>query len=161
QPLATSSSGHGRSRICPVVALTGHEADDLLAVAQAHPHALPVGRVGLLGLADEVLDDDALELGAAESGAQLGRRWLGPALPVHLVQAPNSRLLPCSATVTLPLASRNATLSHPVLRLATTGLRPPLIGAGYKEVPPSPLDWPHCRPTAARQVQKTLILPRK
>ena len=44
-----------------VVALAGHVGDHLLAVAEAHQDALAVGRVGLLGLADHRLEDDALQ----------------------------------------------------------------------------------------------------
>ena len=46
-----------------VVALPGHEGSHLLAgPGQPDQHALPVGGVGLLGLLDDGLDDDAFGL---------------------------------------------------------------------------------------------------
>lgn len=69
-----------------VVPLPGDEDHHLLPVWQAHPGALPVSRVGLLGFPDHRLQDDAFELRAAESGARrLGSRF-GLPLAVHLVE---------------------------------------------------------------------------
>lgn len=70
-----------------VVAFAWDETDDLLAVAEPHTGTLAVGRIGLLGLADQGLKDDPLELRVATSGAKFGRRPLGTAEAVHLVES--------------------------------------------------------------------------
>lgn len=69
-----------------VVALPGDEAHGLLACAEPDAAALAVGRVGLLGLADECAQNHALQLRPALSGAQAKRRPLRRPQTVHLVQ---------------------------------------------------------------------------
>lgn len=69
-----------------VVADSGDVRDQFLAGAEPHQDALPVGRVGLLGLFDQGLQDDALGKGFPVQGLP---RWT--ALDVrsgamHLVQ---------------------------------------------------------------------------
>lgn len=69
-----------------VVSLPGDERHRLLPVGQTHSSALPVGRVGLLGLPVHGLQDHRLQLGPAERGADSFRRRFGFPLPVHLVE---------------------------------------------------------------------------
>lgn len=73
-----------------VVSLPGDEDHGLLPVGQAHPGALPVGGVGLLGLPDHGLQHHGLQLGAAESGPNGLERRFGFPHSVHLVQGCHS-----------------------------------------------------------------------
>lgn len=69
-----------------VVALPGDKADGLAPGAEPDAAALAVGRVGLLGLADERAQNNALQLRPAFRGTQAQRGPLWSPHPVHLVQ---------------------------------------------------------------------------
>ena len=68
------------------VALSGDEADGLPTSAEPHAAAFAVGRVGLLGLADERAQDHALQLRPALHGAHFRWRMLRRPPAVYLVQ---------------------------------------------------------------------------
>lgn len=69
-----------------VVSLPRNEHHSLFTVRQPHPRAFPVCRVGLLGLSDHGLQDDRLELRAAERGACRCGGCFGLPETVHLVK---------------------------------------------------------------------------
>ena len=69
-----------------LAATHGHESSDLLAVLdELHTHALPDGRVGLLGLNADFLEHDALRVRRASGGGGLVDVTQG-ALLVRLVR---------------------------------------------------------------------------
>lgn len=69
-----------------VVSLPRNEHYSFFTVRQPHSCALPVCRVGLLGLSDHGLQDNRLELRAAERGAYRCGGCFGLPETVHLVE---------------------------------------------------------------------------
>lgn len=86
QVLGPPSLDHHHVVLLEVVPLPGDVDHRLLPVGHAHAGTPPVGRVGLLGLADHRLEDDCLELRPAGGGPLALMRGPGLPLTVHLVE---------------------------------------------------------------------------
>lgn len=66
--LASTAAHQNHVVLLQVVALPRHVGHHLAAVAEANLDALPVGAVGLLGLADKSLQHNSLEPGFIKKG---------------------------------------------------------------------------------------------
>lgn len=86
QVLLLSALHQNHVVLLQVVSLTRDKNYCLLSVRQPHPSALPVGRIGLLGLSDHRLQHHCLQLGPAKRGADRLRGSFGLSLTMHLVE---------------------------------------------------------------------------